>query len=86
MDRILMMFPDLGRGARSLGSSWGQANADGKEGLINPDSVTVLGPVGAPRVCWHSLCELSRCQLGPLWLNWADAICLGSPGAHLGDN
>lgn len=42
-----MMFPDLGRGARSLGSSWGQANADGKEGLINPESVTVLGPVGA---------------------------------------
>lgn len=39
------------RGARRLGSSWGQANADGKEVLISPDSVTVLRPIGALGVC-----------------------------------
>lgn len=47
------MFPDWEGMQGRLGSTWSQANADGKDGLINPNSVAVLGPMGTPRVCWH---------------------------------
>lgn len=46
MDRVLTRFHDLEMDAVLIGFYLGPANTDGKEGLINPDSMAVLGLCG----------------------------------------